>query len=93
MKSLVLATSVITFVGSILLTSHLSKKVGRKEAINTLREEQLDQAAEEFNAKLKAPYKGNLDEYKNVVSSLEKWYANECTEINSMYDEIVNNVC
>lgn len=92
MKVLFVASAAVTFVASIVGTHLISKKVGKKEAINTLRIEQLEQSHEEYKARKDLKFKGNFEELQTRNEEIKTWYEAETTEINAMYDEIINNL-
>lgn len=92
MKTLFAVSAAVTFVAGIVGTHVISKKVGKKEAINMLRVEQLEQSFEEYKARKELDFKGSFAELQTRNEEIETWYEAETTEINAMYDEIVNNL-
>ena len=86
-------TSVTMFAASTYLTSVFSKKAGKKEAINHLRDEQLLQAKLEADAKFAARLEGGVPKGFSVeAGEVEGWLTAECAIINEMYDEILNTI-
>ena len=90
MKALFVATAVATFIATTTVTYIIGKKGGKKTAVNNLRNEQLAQSEEEYQARKDLPFKGTLAELSQRASEIEEWYAAETVEINEMYDEILN---
>lgn len=93
MRALFTAAAVVTFVVGVVGTHVLSKKAGRKEAISSLRDNQLDQAQEELEGKMLIIKESDLEglELAEAITSVSDWYVEEKQVINSMYDEILNN--
>lgn len=95
MKALFAVTAAVTFVASITITALVSKKVGKKEAINSLRAEQLAQTSDELRERRDNARNSNGTDFASMQEdyvAADNWYASEVEQINEMYDEIVNNL-
>ena len=94
-KLVFLATASVTFAASIVGTHLLSKKIGKKEAVNNLRAEQLSQTFDELmerRALAKKGFSGNFADLQSTCEAIDIWYAEEQRVINEMYDDIINNL-
>lgn len=86
MRALFIAAAAVTFAAGIVGTHLLSKKSGRKEAVNLLRKGQLEQAVEEYNARISESV------CQDDIDIVSDWYAQELSVIHEMYDEISNSM-
>lgn len=92
-KIIFAVTALTTLAVSTFLTGVISKKAGKKEAVNHLRDEQLLQAKLEADAKFAALLtKGVLKVSSVEAVEIDDWLTAECAVINEMYDEILNTI-
>lgn len=93
MKALFATAAILTLALGVVGIHVLGKKTGRKEAVNILRKQQLEQVDDDLKYQEDIINSSNNDDLiEEAILALNTWYTAEVSVINEMYDEILNNL-